>query len=250
MRPANLTRPRRSPSAGRGKLVVALGDRRDALLRGLDDAARPRRARPDARLDVAAGCLDELLGARGGGRAAARARGGCAPCVTSRSTLRCGRSCRGARTSRSSSRASWRRSRMSLDEGDRAVTRLERGADADERGALGDAAAVARRCVFAARTLGLGGLARLVGGDRAGARAVDFDGATSLGGRGARRRALASGRRLARRGRLAVARLRAWRSRAWRRRSWRCVVVVVVVVSAMWWINPSGAVQCIEVRTN
>ena len=55
-----------------------------------------------------------------------------------------------------------------VDERDGAVARLERGADVHERGALGDVAALLGGRLRGA-DVGLGGLARLVRGDRAGA---------------------------------------------------------------------------------
>ena len=143
MRPANLTRAAPLSVGGPGE------DRASryaiAVTRSLavsSDAADARARRASGR------CLTSFSASRRR-PLGARARGGCAPCLTSRSRG-CGRWCRGARTSRSTPRLRGQVADVA-DERDRAVAGLERGADADERGALGDVAAVSA-VVLAART--------------------------------------------------------------------------------------------------
>ena len=231
MRPANLTRAAPLSVGGPGKLVVALGDRGDALLRGPDHV-------PELALDACPVALDELLGVTAAALQLALEAGARLLDVALR-VLAGGR----ATALELRDRDLGLRGEVAdvADEGDRAVTGLERGADADERGALGDAAAVVGRALRGA-DLGLGGLAGLVGGDRA----VALDGRLRRrrGRLGARRgRPLASGRRLARRGPRGGRALRRGRLGSWK---W------------WWWCwsalpcggSPSGAVQCIEVRTN
>src|SRR5829696_9728824 len=206
MRPANPARVRRSPSARRGK-CVRLRDRRDPLARapgdplagsdaGLHDRLDARDLAGDdvaAALGLALDRADLTLGARAVaadealGLAATAAQlalepgarlahvalelvaGGVA------AALQLGDPLLGALASR-------RHVAQLGYESDGAIARLERGADVHERGALGDVAALLGGRLHGA-DVGLGGLARLVGRDRAVATSGRLR--RRLGGRGA-----------------------------------------------------------------